>query len=143
MDKRELQYWVLRALQNKKFGDDFLKKHIEWCKNSKDERFKEVNEIEAKAYEIVLNNQYQEFLTSEYNGHKVEYINDNCLKIDNKYIKIVESREFTYSIKKTQINAIGGALGLMKSVFSTLFDWQAFGRGVCEKVPNIKEMKVA
>lgn len=139
----DVRYYVLKALENKicfHFDDKALKKHIDWI----NEHVNVIDgEAEKQAYEIVLNNKYEEYLTSKYKGHKVIYISQECLEIDGRKIKVVEDTDgYTYRVQKTRVKAKNGAIGLMVACFGREFDWNLWGRELCNMInKKTKEIK--
>ena len=75
----------------------------------------------------------------------VEKADRNGKHIYKKNIKIKDSDDYIYSIKKTQINAIGGADGLYKFLVDTFNENFAvcLAENVLRACDNIKETKIA
>lgn len=135
-------YYVLRALEEKiyyEFDDEALQSHIDWV--NKHSSLTNAEE-EKRGYEIVLGGDYKEYLTTEYKGHKVVYVAQDCLEIDGRKIKIVTDSEFVYKVQKTHVKAINGAIGLMARCFVREFDWQVWGSDLCDVInKKTKEIK--
>lgn len=142
--EKSVGYYVLRALVEKlcfHCNDERLRRHIKWL-----EEFKELcvnnNENEKRAYEIVLSGDYERYLTVEHKGHKVVYISQECLEIDGRKIKIVQTYGYVFKLQKTQVKAMYGAIGLLANCFGDVSDWEALGDGLCEVIKEkTKEMK--
>lgn len=70
-------------------------------------------------------------------GLTVEYISENCLKINDRYVEIVKDWNYVYKILKTKIRANGGAKGLFIFLENTAvnndisdFYWNAFKKQI-------------
>ena len=57
-----------------------------------------------------------------YKGNTINAVTDNCIEFNNKPVRVIENREYTYKFNKKSISAQGGATGLVKFMSECIND---------------------
>jgi len=58
----------------------------------------------------------------EYKNNTINAVNDNCIEFNNKRVRVIDNREYTYKFNKASISAQGGANGLVEFISRCIAD---------------------